>query len=81
MLDLFGSHTDRTTVRWHRTNRFTNGRPKTPYPIGPLSVCLSLLCVTLVYCSQTVGSIKIKLGVEVGLGLGHIVLDGDAAPP
>jgi len=47
-------------------------------------VCLSLcpvLSVTLVYCSQTVGRIKIKLGIQVGLGPGHIVLDGDPAPP
>jgi len=41
-------------------------------------VCLS---VTLVYCGQTVGWIKMKLGVEVGLDPGHIVLDGDPAPP
>jgi len=43
-----------------------------------LSVCLS---VTLVYCGQTVGWIKMKLGIEVGLGPGHIVLDGDLSPP
>jgi len=42
------------------------------------TVCLS---VTLVYCGQTVGWIKMKLGVQVGLGPGHIVLDGDPAPP
>jgi len=44
-----------------------------------LSVCLSILSVlaeTLVYCGQTVGRIKIKLGMQVGLGPGHIVLDG-----
>jgi len=41
-------------------------------------VCLS---VTLVSCSQSVGWIKMPLGVEVGLGPGHIVLDGDPAPP
>ena len=35
-----------------------------------LSVCLS---VTLVYCGQTVGRIKMKLGTHVGLGPGHIV--------
>jgi len=35
----------------------------------------------LVYCGQTVGWIKIKLGMEVGLGPGHSVLDGDPAPP
>jgi len=34
-----------------------------------------------VYCGQTVGLIKIKLGMEVGLVPGHIVLDGDPAPP
>jgi len=43
-----------------------------------LSVCLSM---TLVYCGQTVGWIKMKVGTEVGLGPGHIVLDGDAATP
>ena len=41
-----------------------------------MSLCLS---VTLVYCGQTVGYIKMKLGAEVGLG--HFVLDGNAAPP
>jgi len=30
--------------------------------------------VTLIYCGHTVG-------MEVGLGPGHIVLDGDPAPP
>jgi len=49
------------------------------YAIGPLS-CLSV-CVTLVYCCQMVGWIKIKFGAVVGLGPGHIVLDGDQAPP
>ena len=33
-----------------------------------------------VYCGQTAEWIKMALGVEVGLGLGHIVLDGDPAP-
>jgi len=37
--------------------------------------------MTLVYCGQTVGWIKMKVGTEVGLGPGHIVLDGDAATP
>jgi len=40
--------------------------------------CLS---VTLVYCDQTVGCIKMKLGTQVGLGLSHIVLHGDPASP
>ena len=42
-----------------------------------LNRCLS---VTLVYCGQTVGWIKMKLYTEVGLSPGHIVLDGDPAP-
>ena len=45
-----------------------------------LSVCLSCLSVTLVYCGQTVGRIKMKLGMQVGLVPGHIVLDGNPAP-
>jgi len=45
-----------------------------------LSVC-PVLSVTLVYCGQTVGRIKMKVGMPVGLGPGHIVLDGDPAPP
>jgi len=47
----------------------------------PASGGLSCLSVTLVYCGQTVGWIKMKLGIQVGLGPGHIVLDGDPAPP
>ena len=51
-------------------------------PVCPILSCLSVcLSVTLVYCGQTVGWIKIKLGKEVGLVPGHIVLDGDRAPP
>jgi len=42
--------------------------------------CISCLSVTLVYCGQTVGWIKMKLGTQVGLGPGHIVLDGDPSP-
>jgi len=36
-----------------------------------------------VYCGQTAGWIKMALGMKVGLGLVHIVLDGDIAslPP
>jgi len=51
-----------------------------------LSVCLSVmsypvcLSATLVYCGQTVGRIKMKLGMQVGLGPGHIALDGDHRP-
>jgi len=38
--------------------------------------CLSVLSVTLVYCGQTIGWIKMKFGMEVGFGLRDIVLDG-----
>jgi len=36
-----------------------------------------------VYCGQTAGWIKMPVGMEVegDLGPGHIVLDGDPAPP
>ena len=43
--------------------------------------CLSVLSVTFVHCGQTVGRIKMTLGMRVGLGPGHIVLNGDPAPP
>jgi len=43
-------------------------------------VCPVCLSVTLVYCGQTVGRIKMKLGMQVGLGPGHIALGGDPAP-
>jgi len=41
---------------------------------------LSCLSVTLVYCGQTVRWLKNKLGMEVGLGPGHIMLHKDPAP-
>ena len=43
-----------------------------------LDHCLS---VVLVYCGQTVGWIRMPLGMEVGLGPGHIVLDRKPALP
>jgi len=42
-------------------------------------VCPVCLSVTLVYCDQTAGWIKMPIGVEVGLGPGHNALDGDPA--
>ena len=50
-----------------------------PYAIGPLSV-LSYVSVTLVYCCQTVGWIKMKLGMQASLSPGHIALDGSMVP-
>ena len=47
---------------------------KEPAPIHPQF--LTHLC-----CGQTAGWIKMPLSVEVDLGPGHIVLDGDPAPP
>jgi len=40
-------------------------------------LCLSVCLVTLVYCGQTIGWIKMPLGTEVG----DIVLDGHPAFP
>jgi len=39
-----------------------------------------VLSVTFVYCGQTVGWIRMPLGMEVGFDAGHTVLDGDLAP-
>ena len=47
-------------------------------PVLSCPVCLS---VTFVHCGQRVGLTKMKLGMQVGLGPGHIVLGGDPAPP
>ena len=46
-------------------------------------ICLTVMSVTLVYCGQMVGWIKMKHGMQVGIHPGHIVLDGDPAthPP
>ena len=49
----------------------------------PSDCCLSVLSVCIVfnvgvgYCGQTVRRIKMKLGMQVGLSPGHILLDGD----
>ena len=55
-----------------------------------LSVCPVCMSVTLVYCGpqfsanlccgQMAAWIKMSLGMEVGLGAGDFVLDGDPAP-
>ena len=42
--------------------------------------CLSVLSVMFVHCGQTIGRFKTKLGVHVGLGPRHIVLDGTQLP-
>jgi len=67
-----------------QTMKFTFGGPfvkrvRSPHAIGPLSL-LSCLSLALVYSGQTVGWIKMKLGTEVDLGPGNIVLDGARSP-
>ena len=42
--------------------------------------CPVCLPVMLVYSDQTVGWIKMKLGMQVGLSPGHIVLEGTHLP-
>ena len=42
--------------------------------------CLSVLSVTFVYYGQTVEWSRMPLGIEVGLGPGDMVLDGDQLP-
>ena len=66
---------------WH------GGRPR-PWPHCvrwetklPLKRGTALHFSAHVYCGQTAGWIKMPLGMEVHFGPGHIVLDGDPAPP
>ena len=52
------------------------------HAIGPLSCPVTcVLFGTLMYCGQTVRQIEIKRGTQIGFGPGHILLDGDPAPP
>jgi len=41
--------------------------------------CLSVLSVTLAYCGQMVGWIKMNFRMQIDLAPGHNVLDGDSA--
>jgi len=52
---------------------------RAPAVLGTAAIT-SYLPVTLVYCVHTVGWIKMKLGREVGLSPGHILLDEDQLP-
>ena len=62
--------------------RFWATACKTVRPmLSDMSVCPACLSVTLVYCGQTVGWIKMPLGMEIGLSPEDFVLDGDPAPP
>jgi len=54
-------------------------RPMLSTSVCPVCLCvLSVLSVTLVYCGQTVGLIKMKFGIQVGFS--HTVFDRDRAP-
>jgi len=48
--------------------------------LSVLSVC-PVCNVSVAYCGDTVGCIKMKLDMQVGPGPGHVVLDGDPTPP
>jgi len=58
-------------------------RPPLQVTVRPMlrDCCTVCLSVTMVYCGQTVGWIKMPLGTEERLGPGDIVLDGKPAPP
>jgi len=43
-------------------------------------LCPVQLSVTFVHCGQTVGWIKMKIGMQVRLGHGYTALDGDSSP-
>jgi len=58
----------RLCVRWGPTSPFPKRGRNIPSQFSPH-----------VHCGQTAGWIKITLGMEIGLGPGDIVLDGDSA--
>jgi len=53
----------------------------TEFPLPKGAQPLNFWFSAHVYCGQMDGWIKMPLGREVGLGPGHIVLDGDPALP
>jgi len=58
----------RNWVRW---------RPSSPFPKGHTPTQVS----AHVYCDQTAEWMRTPLGTEIDLGPGHIMFDGDPAPP
>jgi len=56
-----------------------------PYPLFGLCLLWPRLPISataeLFYCTQTAGWIKMALGMEIGLGPGDFVFDGDQATP
>jgi len=57
-----------------------DGEPAAPSQKGGGARRRRFLFSAHVYCGQTARWIKIALGVEIGLGSVHIVLDGATAP-
>jgi len=49
-------------------------------PFGTIKAYNSFQFSEHVYCGQTAAWFKMKRGMKLGLGPGHIVLDGDPAP-
>ena len=47
---------------------------------GRLCVCLSVCLLAHIFCGQMAGWIMMPLGMEIGLGPGDFVLDGNQAP-
>jgi len=67
---------------WCQSVKLIFGRPFVKwFGISYRTVVCTVLSVTLVCCGQTVVWIRMPVGVEVGLGPGHIVLDVPAPPP
>jgi len=48
--------------------------------VSVMSCYVGLFVCDVGVCGQTIGWIKMKLGTEVGIDPGHIVLDGHLAP-
>jgi len=63
-------------ARWGPTSP-TQKRGRSPFPnFRPISIVANFYF----YCGQTVGCIKMPLGIEVGLSPGDTMLDGDPVP-
>jgi len=80
LLDASRCHLVLVRGRTRRRPHYARRGPGSPFPKRGQSL-LSPQFVAHVYCSQTAGCIKMPLGMEVGLGPGHITLDGDPAFP
>ena len=77
-------YTDCFYLFWSTVCKTVRPLPSDRCPVR-LSVCLSVLFILSV-CDvgalwPTIGRFMMKHGTQVGLGSGHIVLDGDSAPP